>query len=157
MTELTILYTFCRQHIHALQNRWDGYTLHSRALAHYNSRCHQQLRSHNTKHKYTTRVPNNTHLTGYHHGVHHTIQPDIVDTSTRTIIWPLTNPHHNQHTTWLYTITKPMNLQKLPKKTTGHNLPKTQSPLSLRPQYPPIYILLISFSQTSFWWQTSTI
>ena len=28
-------------------------------------------------------------------------------------------------------------------KPTGHHLPKTQSPLSLRPQYPPTYKLAI--------------
>ena len=42
------------------------------------------------------------------------------------------------------------------RKQTGYNLQKTQSPLSLRPPYPPTYTLTIEFSQTSYWWQTST-
>ena len=33
------------------------------------------------------------------------------------------------------------------RKQTGHNLQKTQSPLSLRPQYPPTYTLPTEFSQ----------
>ena len=35
------------------------------------------------------------------------------------------------------------------RKLTGHNSQKTQSPLSLRLPYPPIYTLPTSFSQTS--------
>ena len=31
------------------------------------------------------------------------------------------------------------------RKQTGHNLQKTQSPLSLRPQYPPTYTLPTEF------------
>ena len=34
------------------------------------------------------------------------------------------------------------------RKQTGHNLQKTQSPLSLRPQYPPAYTLPTEFSQS---------
>ena len=64
-----------------------------------NSRCHQQLGPHNTKHKHpnqsakhhtTTNI-----ITRHHHGVKHTLQPDIVDNSTRTIIRPLTHNYHN--------------------------------------------------------------
>ena len=36
------------------------------------------------------------------------------------------------------------------RKQTGHNLQKTQSPLSLRPLYPPTYPLPTEFSQTSY-------
>ena len=36
------------------------------------------------------------------------------------------------------------------RKLTGHSLRKTQSPLSLKPPYPPIYTLPTSFSQTSY-------
>ena len=36
------------------------------------------------------------------------------------------------------------------RKQTGHNLQKTQSPLLLRPQYPPTYTLPTEFSQTSY-------
>ena len=35
------------------------------------------------------------------------------------------------------------------RKQTGHNLQKTQSPLSLRPQYPPTYTLPTEFPQTT--------
>ena len=36
------------------------------------------------------------------------------------------------------------------RKQTGHNLQKTQSPLSLRPPYPPTYTMPTEFSQTSY-------
>ena len=36
------------------------------------------------------------------------------------------------------------------RKQTGHNSQKTQSPLSLRPPYPPTYTLPTEFSQTSY-------
>ena len=58
---------------------------------------------HITKHKHTNQSA--THhtttniITRYHHGVKHTVQPDIVDNSTRIIIRPLTHHHHNYHTT----------------------------------------------------------
>ena len=42
------------------------------------------------KHHTTTNI-----ITRYHHGVKHTLQPDIVDNSTRTIIRPLTHNYHN--------------------------------------------------------------
>ena len=83
-------------------------TLHFLALVHWwpwrtlNSRCYQQLGPHNTKHGHTNQSAN-----------HYTIQPDIVDNSTCTIIWPPTHHHHNQHTTWLYNATKPRNIYKL--------------------------------------------
>ena len=39
---------------------------------------------------------------------------------------------------------------QITRKQTGHNSQKTQSPLSLRPPYPPTYTLPIESSQTSF-------
>ena len=58
----------------------------------------QQLRPHNTKHKHTNQSakPHTTTsiFTRYHHGVQHTIQSDIMDNSTRTIIRPPTHYHH---------------------------------------------------------------
>ena len=36
------------------------------------------------------------------------------------------------------------------RKQTGHNLQKTQSPLSLRPPHPPTFTLPTEFSQTSY-------
>ena len=42
------------------------------------------------KHHTTTNI-----ITRHHHGVKHTLQPDIVDNSTRTIIRPLTHNYHN--------------------------------------------------------------
>ena len=42
------------------------------------------------KHHTTTNI-----ITRYHHGVWHTVQPDIVNNSTRIIIKPLTHHHHN--------------------------------------------------------------
>ena len=50
---------------------------------------------HITLNTYTpTRTPHYI-ITRYHHGVYHTVQPDIVDSSTRTIIRPLTHHHQN--------------------------------------------------------------
>ena len=71
----------------------------------------------------------------YHHGVYHTVQPDIVDNSTRTIIRP------RYPSSLQYDMTKDYNktdgLSPTTRKMTGHNSRKTQSPLSLRPPYPP--------------------
>ena len=95
LTTLNIsqLKTSSRQHIYKLQNSWHGHktlhsvhhkhntlsphrrcerTLHSLVLVHWwpqrttNSRCHQQLGPHNTKHTHhtTTNI-----ITRYHHGV----------------------------------------------------------------------------------------
>ena len=42
-----------------------------------------------------TNIPTRVSNTRYHHGVQHTIQSDIVDNSTRTIIRRPTHHHHN--------------------------------------------------------------
>ena len=68
----------------------------------------------------------------YHHGVCHTVQPDIVDNSTRTIIRSITHYHHNEHTT---DYNKTDGISPTKRKSNGHISRKTQSPLSLRPTY----------------------
>ena len=112
------------------------------------SRCHQQLRPHNTKHP--TRVTNTT--------LQQTSSPDI--THRRQL-----NTHYHQ-TTYLsspqstYDMTtdysKTDGHSPTTRKLTGHHSRKTQSPLSLRPPYPQIYTLPTEFSNTLYLWQTST-
>ena len=70
-----------------------------------NSRCHQQLRPHNTKHKHTNQSAKHC-----------------------TIIRPLTHHNHNQHITYDMTIyyKKTKGHSPTTRKLTGHNLRKTQ-------------------------------
>ena len=64
-----------------------------------NSRCHQQLRPHNTEHKHTNQ--SNKHhtttyiFTRYNHGVPHTIQSDIVGNSSGYL--PIITTIHIRH------------------------------------------------------------
>ena len=62
-------------------------------------RGHQQLGPHNTKHKRPNQSAKHHTTTNMITTVSNTLQPDIVDNSTRTIIRPLTHNYHNQHTT----------------------------------------------------------
>ena len=65
------------------------------------------------------------------------VKPDIVDNSTCTIIRPLTHNHHDMTTDY----NKTDGLSQTTINLTGHNSRKTQSPLSLKPPYPPAYTL----------------
>ena len=94
-----------------------------------------------------TRVPNTT--------LQQTSSPDITTVSNtlyNRTWWTTQHALSSDHLPIIATINYNKTDGPLPttKKQTGHNLQKTQSPLSLRPPYPPTYTLPTEFSQTSY-------
>ena len=172
-------------HIHALQNSWYGHTtlhaahqkhttlsphrrcertLHFLALVHWwpkrttNCRCHQQLGPHTT---YTpTRVPHTT--------LQQTSSPEITmvpNTLYNRTSWSTQHALSSDHLTIITTINIPhdhrlqQNWRTLTnyKKADWIQFTEDTELVSLRPQYPPAYILSRESSQTSSWWQRQHI
>ena len=119
---------------------WHSYTDNHRGqlIAHViNNSDHIQ---HTTKRQHTN-----------HSAKHHTTQTSSPDITTighrgqlKTYYHLTTYPSSPQSTYGMTTdYNKTNELLETTRKLTGKNLPKTQRPLSLRPQYPPIYTLPI--------------